>query len=102
MVPHTSLRQGRRLGGGAFGDVFSVVWNDDTTVAVKVNSDTGIDKTAMDHEQAMLAALPPHVNVVTVYGVCVDHPDGKLRVIMELCEHGSVHDYVVKSTRSGR
>ena len=101
-ISHTKLSQGRRLGGGAFGEVYAAVWNSDTTVATKVNSDTGIDQNAMAQELSVLAALPPHANVVTVFGVCVDHPDGKLRVVMEYCAHGSVHDYLVGFASAGR
>jgi hypothetical protein len=27
----------------------------------------------------------PHKNIVTVYGICTDAPDGQLRIVMELC-----------------
>jgi hypothetical protein len=33
-------------------------------------------------------------NVVTLFGVCDDAHDGKLRIVMELCTHGSLRDYV--------
>jgi hypothetical protein len=39
-------------------------------------------------------AIRPAQNVVTLFGVCDDALDGKLRIVMELCTHGSLRDYV--------
>ena len=33
-------------------------------------------------------------NVVQVYGICFDAPDGKVRIIMELCSHGSLRKHL--------
>jgi hypothetical protein len=38
----------------------------------------------------------PHGNVVQVYGICTDAPDGKLRLVMQHCEAGSLFDYLVR------
>jgi hypothetical protein len=45
-------------------------------------------------------ALKPAHNVVALYGICVNAPDGKLRVVMELCTHGSVRDFVRSTSPS--
>ena len=29
-----------------------------------------------------------------VYGFCVDAPDGKVRIVMELCPHGSLRAHL--------
>ena len=42
----------------------------------------------------ILLAIRPGANVVQVYGVCVDAPDGKPRIVMELCAHGSLRAYL--------
>ncbi len=39
-------------------------------------------------------AIRPAKNVVTQFGVCDDALDGQLRIVMELCTHGSLRDYV--------
>ncbi len=39
-------------------------------------------------------AIRPAQNVVTLFGICSDALDGKLRIVMELCTHGSLRDYV--------
>ena len=44
-------------------------------------------------ELELLASLPNHPLLVMVLGCIEDHPDGKLRIVFELCNHGSVEDY---------
>ncbi len=41
-------------------------------------------------------AIRPAQNVVALFGVCEDALDGKLRImiVMELCTHGSLRNYV--------
>ncbi len=39
-------------------------------------------------------AIRPAQNVVQLFGVCNDALDGKLRIVMEVCTHGSLRDYV--------
>ncbi len=46
------------------------------------------------NEVSICMAIRPAQNVVTLFGVCDDALDGKLRIVMELCTHGSLRDYV--------
>ena len=39
-------------------------------------------------------AIRGGANVVQVYGICFDAPDGKLRIVMELCSHGSLRAHL--------
>jgi hypothetical protein len=39
-------------------------------------------------------AIRPAQNVIQLFGICDDALDGKLRIVMELCTHGSLRDYV--------
>ena len=32
-----------------------------------------------------LVLVNPHENIVSVYGICADAPDGKLRIVMHRC-----------------
>jgi hypothetical protein len=48
------------------------------------------------NEVNICMAIRPAQNVVTLFGVCDDALDGKLRIVMELCTHGSLRDYVKK------
>ena len=101
MYPFEAISMRRKLGGGAFGDVFEVLVGGDMVAAMKVSSDAAVDAGALDHERALLESLPPHANVVTVWGLCTDAPDGKLRVIMELCQPGSVKDFIRSAATDG-
>ena len=42
----------------------------------------------------MSLAVRPGANVVQVYGFCIDAPDRKLRIVMELCSHGSLRAHL--------
>jgi hypothetical protein len=46
------------------------------------------------NEVNIYMAIRPAQNVVTLFGICNDALDGKLRIVMELCTHGSLRDYV--------
>jgi serine/threonine protein kinase len=79
------LRELQTVGGGAFGQVQRAMWTNNAEVAVKQNGKTCLDRTAIDDERRVLECLAPHVNVVRVFGLCVDAPDGNLRIVMEMC-----------------
>ncbi len=48
------------------------------------------------NEVNICMAIQPAQNVIQLFGVCDDALDGKLRIVMELCTHGSLRDYVKK------
>ena len=39
-------------------------------------------------------AIRPGGNVVQVYGFCFDAPDGKPRIVLEYCAHGSLRAHL--------
>jgi hypothetical protein len=39
-------------------------------------------------------SIRPAQNVIQLFGICDDAADGKLRIVMELCTHGSLRGYV--------
>ena len=47
-----------------------------------------------DNEVAILALLKPHRHVVQLYGMCLNSPDGRQRLVLELCDRGNVRDYL--------
>ena len=53
-----------------------------------------------DNEIQIMMLLRPHRNVTQMYGVCSDAPDGVVRVVMELCDHGSVRAHLRSLPRS--
>lgn len=116
MVPAAALRVGRMLGRGSFGDVFEVelegvrcvaCWRQLTPAksplvhchvlsrrAMKVTHVMTRKRDSVEREVRLLNSLPPHENIVSFVGFCNDHPDQQLRLIMELCEGGSVAELV--------
>ncbi len=100
--PHTHLTCPRRLGKGAFGDVDLVEYVErGLTVAVKCNGTNCADTAAIDNERRLYdkLLLHPHDNILPVYGICVDAPDGKVRLVMKYCEKGSLDDYLTGTAK---
>ena len=93
LIPHASLKA-RSLGpSGAFGDLEFMEWlAKGITVAVKRNGTECVDTAAIDNERSLYEKLManPHDHVLPVYGICTDAPDGKVRLVMKLCEKGSL------------
>ena len=42
----------------------------------------------------ILTLLKPARNVAQLYGLCLNAWDGRLRLVLELCDHGNVREYV--------
>jgi hypothetical protein len=102
LVPWTDLAFRRHLGKGAFGDVALMAWaRRGLTVAVKCNGTTCADGDAIDNERRLYELLKdnPHENIVPVYAICTDAPDGKVRLVMRFCEKGSLDSYLVGTAR---
>ena len=47
-----------------------------------------------ENEVEISLAIRPGGNVVLVYGFCFDAPDGKVRIVLELCAHGSLRSHL--------
>jgi serine/threonine protein kinase len=98
-VPHARLTHPRRLGKGAFGDVDLAEYV--LTVAVKCSGTTCADAAAIGNERRLYdkLLLHPHDNILPVFGICTDAPDGKVRLVMKYCEKGSLDDYLTATAR---
>ena len=86
-------RKSRRIGGGAFGEVFSAI---DITagkpVAIKTISTSNISNTmklAIERESELSTRLR-HENVVRGFGVQHDEANKKIHIVMELLPLGSL------------
>ena len=47
-----------------------------------------------ENEVTILTLLKPSRNVVQLYGLCLNAWDGRLRLVLELCDYGNVREYV--------
>ena len=48
----------------------------------------------LENELAIFTLLKPARNVTQLYGLCLNAWDGRMRLVLELCDHGNVRDYV--------
>jgi hypothetical protein len=96
LIPWADLTYVRDLGRGYFGIVTEMMWRG-TPVAVKHNGRDAEDSGALENELGLYARLArrPHPNVLPVYGACTDGPSGKVRLVMRLCEKGSLDTHLV-------
>jgi len=101
-VPWAALTSLRNLGSGSFGDVALMEWSArGLTVAVKCNGTDCADRAAIDNERRLYELLKdnPHDNILPVYGISTDAPDGKVRLVMKYCEKGSLSDYLTRTAK---
>jgi hypothetical protein len=79
---HTLVYMGS-LGGGAFGTV-DLVDIRGVMYAAKRTSTHSADREALARELAIYSRVhrQPHPHVMTLHGVCTDHPDGQMRLVM--------------------
>ncbi len=91
IIPFAKLSQVKKLGNGAFGDVWHYTWAG-SNAAVKLSGVSAGDHEALAREIELYEVLlkNPHPGVVQVLGVCVDAPDGQVRLVMRLCAKGSL------------
>ena len=86
----------RVLGSGAFGAVYRAQWRgSDVAVKMITCADIGPEElSAFDREVNLLATIGHHPNIVRLMGANRHPPN--LLIVMQLCENGSVFDYLVK------
>ena len=104
LIPLSDLDIKKELGKGSFGEVQLAWWaSRGKDVAVKANGIHCASTDAIDNETRLLEVLMryPHRNVVKVLGVCIDAPDGNVRLVMEYCSGGSLDSYLSRVRESG-
>jgi hypothetical protein len=91
VMPWHALRVRRKIGEGGFGTVELVMWRG-KMFAAKRNGVHSFDVRAIENEAALYGRLHPHPhpNVLQVHGLCIDAPDGMVRLMMSFCEKGSL------------
>ncbi|KXS19920.1 kinase-like protein [Gonapodya prolifera JEL478] len=86
IVPYAELKLEKKLGGGAFGEVYLGWWRTDK-VAIKVLK--GGDNREFMNELKLMAKLR-HPNVIQLMAVCLEQ--GHNALIMEYMQRGSLFD----------
>ena len=101
----TTLHQRAVIGTGSFGEVCLSWWEGGhVEVAVKANGVSCINTAAIDNERKLLELLlqHPHRNILVVYGIVTDAPDGRVRLVMAYCAGGSLDRYMSQIRESGK
>ena len=99
-----ALDKQRELGTGSFGEVSLSWWEGGhMDVAVKANGVSCANKAAIDNERTLLELLlqHPHKNILVVYGIVTDAPDGSVRLVMAYCSGGSLDTYLTAIREAG-
>lgn len=86
----------KKIGSGQFADVWLGSWNDSTEVAIKKLKNNSMSTEDFLKEAYNMKKLR-HKNLVQLFAICsVDEP---ILIITEFLCHGSLKDYLVKSSR---
>ena len=96
-IDRKSIRLGRKLGAGQFGEVWMGIWNGATEVAVKILK-PGIMGASEFLEGAALMKKLRHRNLIQLYAVCTK--EEPIFIITELMKHGSLLEYLRGDGRS--
>ncbi|XP_044019280.1 vascular endothelial growth factor receptor 1-like [Aphidius gifuensis] len=101
-----NLKFVEELGSGTFGVVYKAEANgiggDEHTiiVAVKMIKQTSdpSNKEALLSELEIMKDVGKHVNIISLLGACTKNiAKGVLYIIVELCSHGNLHDYLQRN-----
>lgn len=90
-IPRSSIKLGRKLGAGQFGEVYEGLWNDTTAVAVKTLKAGSMDTEDFLREAQFMKRLR-HAKLIQLYAVCTT--EEPIFIITELMRHGSLLEYL--------
>ncbi|KAI6236806.1 Tyrosine-protein kinase [Aphelenchoides besseyi] len=99
ILTHDSIKMQKKLGEGAFGEVFTASFSGDggtTLVAVKtMREEMSREARLKFMKEARLMRKLSHRNIVRILGVAVH--EQPLMIVMELCPGGSLLNYLRKN-----
>jgi hypothetical protein len=94
VINGSELKRGKKLGEGAFGEVYQAKWRN-TKVAVKeIRMRVADDKkqiASFEQEMTAMCRLQPHANVIQLYGVVIGD---QLAIVTEFAPFGSLDDWL--------
>ncbi|KAK7906829.1 hypothetical protein WMY93_015441 [Mugilogobius chulae] len=90
-IERSSIKLGRKLGAGQFGEVYEGLWNDTTAVAVKTLKPGTMDAGDFLREAQFMKSLR-HAKLIQLYAVCTK--EEPIFIITELMRHGSLLEYL--------
>lgn len=94
VIVASELKRGKKLGEGAFGEVYQAKWRN-TKVAVKeIRMRVAGDKkqiASFEQEMTAMCRLQPHSNVIQLYGVVIGE---QLAIVTEFAPFGALDDWL--------
>ncbi|KAJ3338621.1 hypothetical protein HDU93_009328 [Gonapodya sp. JEL0774] len=100
-IKHFEVEFGDYIGSGGYSQVFRGVWQRDVEVGIKV---LALDSTwairAFANETLTWSLLPPHPNVIRLYGICFDAYQPY--IISPLMRNGNLREYIARFKPAGR
>jgi predicted Ser/Thr protein kinase len=85
----------KELGKGSYGKVCLGRWNDNPVALKFCKEKEGLDDFLK--EAGLMVDLPPHPNIVQVFGISIDGPQPIL--VLEYCAGGSLDKFLFSSTQ---
>ncbi|KXS09421.1 kinase-like protein [Gonapodya prolifera JEL478] len=100
-IKHFDVEFGDYIGSGGYSQVFRGVWQRDVEVGIKVLAleDTWAIR-AFANETLTWSLLPPHPNVIRLYGICFDA--FQPYIVSPLMRNGNLREYIARFRPAGR
>jgi serine/threonine protein kinase len=92
VISSQEFSKGKFLGKGSFGSVYLGKWYN-TSIAIKELFVQSNVVTKEFEREAGVMAQCNHPNIVRLFGVCIE--EGKLALLMEYLEKGSLYDLLI-------
>ncbi|MFH4974654.1 hypothetical protein AB6A40_001363 [Gnathostoma spinigerum] len=97
-ILHENIKIKKRIGGGAFGDVFKAEWTD-VDIIIDVAVKTLKDKVTKEErakflKEAQIMRKLNHRNIVRIYGIAPQ--EEPMMIVMELAANGTLKAYFLK------
>jgi predicted Ser/Thr protein kinase/uncharacterized protein YkvS len=92
-IPFNDIEVVKELGKGSYGKVCLGRWNDNPVALKFCKEKEGLDDFLK--EAGLMVELPPHPNIVQVFGISIDGPQPIL--VLEYCAGGSLDKFLFDS-----
>ncbi|XP_026480946.1 tyrosine-protein kinase SRK2-like [Ctenocephalides felis] len=89
-IPLEDITINKKLGQGSFGVVYAGIWRKKINIAVKAMVESSISSLQDFHNEAKIMKKLEHPHILPLFGVSKSPNDGKIFIVTELMERGSL------------